>query len=62
MSIIPTKTLLATDSSQNAKMARAAGQTGHSLVQQHPPCREGGDAHISVVRAERRASDQRGHR
>jgi hypothetical protein len=29
-----------------ARLAQAAGRSGHSLVQQHPPCREGGDAHI----------------
>jgi pimeloyl-ACP methyl ester carboxylesterase len=33
-----------------------------TLVQQHAPCREGGDAHIPVVRSERRASEQRCHR
>jgi hypothetical protein len=43
-------------------LAQAAGQTGHSLVQQHAPCREGGDAHITGVRSERLACDQRGHR
>jgi pimeloyl-ACP methyl ester carboxylesterase len=45
-----------------ARLARAAGRSGHSLVQQHPPCGGGGDAHIPGVRSERRASDQRGHR
>ena len=42
----------------------SSGRTSWPLSrpQQHPPCREGGDARIIVVRAERRASDQRGHR
>jgi pimeloyl-ACP methyl ester carboxylesterase len=45
-----------------SRLAQAAGRSGHSLTQQHAPCGGGGDAHISDVRAERRASDQRGHR